>query len=244
MSNGNAFPSSEFAPTPDSGSLRSYLAPGAVVRDRTTGIEHPIKVCARAEIYKNTVVGRYTYLKPGAIIYPNTTVGRFCSIGRGVHIGPHTHPTNFLSTHPFQFYAGEFKEDAPYQDVRRVPFDMSARRTSVGHDVWIGTNAIVMPGVTIGHGAIVGAGSIVTHDVPPYAIVVGTPARVLRYRFEEETVAALLELEWWNLPLHELQALPFDDIASCLRQLKEKAAAPKTDASLPVANNHVNLRCA
>lgn len=199
----------------------SYIAAGAVVK--TTAIEHPIKLSARCELYKNTAVGRYTYLKHGSIVYPNTRVGRYCSIGREVHLGPHLHPTDFLSTHPFQFYAGEFKEDAPFQEVERVPFDMSARPTVIGHDVWIGTGAMVLQGVTVGHGAIIGGGSIVTKDVPPYAIVAGNPARLLRHRFDDETIRALLELEWWNRDFAALRSLPFNDIAACIRVLRETA---------------------
>jgi tetrahydrodipicolinate N-succinyltransferase len=72
-------------------------------------------------------------------------------------------------------------------------------RTSIGHDVWIGHSAIIMSGVKVGNGAVVGAGAIVTKDVPPYAIVAGNPAKIIRYRFTEEVIADLMEIKWWNL---------------------------------------------
>jgi acetyltransferase-like isoleucine patch superfamily enzyme len=71
-------------------------------------------------------------------------------------------------------------------------------KCTIGHDVWIGHGAIIMPGVTIGHGAIVGSGAVVTKNIPPYAIAVGVPAKVIKYRFDEPTIQALLSIEWWN----------------------------------------------
>jgi virginiamycin A acetyltransferase len=78
--------------------------------------------------------------------------------------------------------------------------------TRVGNDVWIGYGSTVMPGVTIGDGAIVGSCSVVTKDVPPYAIVGGNPAKVIRYRFDEVTIARLLELRWWDWPIERITA--------------------------------------
>src|SRR5919112_1299826 len=76
-----------------------------------------------------------------------------------------------------------------------------------GHDVWLGSGAIVMSGVTVGHGAVVAAHAVVTRDVPPYAIVGGNPAKVIRYRFDEETIAALLDAKWWELPREKIATL-------------------------------------
>jgi acetyltransferase-like isoleucine patch superfamily enzyme/protein-L-isoaspartate O-methyltransferase len=193
-----------------------HIADTAVVRDGGKGIEYPIGLAPRAELYANCTVGRYTYLNHGSAVYPNTSVGRFCSIGCEVHIGPPNHPTSFLSTHPFQFSSTY----PAYAQFQHVPFVASARHTTVGHDVWIGTHAIILQGVTVGHGAIIGAGAIVTRDVPPYAIVAGNPARLLRYRFDEQTIKDLLELAWWDRDLAAIRTLPFDDIAACIRQLR------------------------
>ncbi len=200
---------------------RSVIDPTAKIRGDGAGIEHPIKLSARAELYRECTVGRYTYLKPGSAIYRHAKVGRFCSIGRDVHIGPHNHPLSFLSTHPFQFSAGEFPQDAFMQSVRRVEFDMTPRETVIGSDVWIGTHAIVLQGVQVGHGAVIGGGAVVTRDVPPYAIVGGNPARLIRYRFDEATIAGLLETAWWDRDLDLIRRLPFDDVEACLRILRE-----------------------
>ncbi len=97
--------------------------------------------------------------------------------------------------------------------------------TKIGHDVWIGANTVVFAGVTIGNGAIIGAGSVVNRHVPPYAIVTGAPGRLRRMRFEPEIVAELEALKWWDLEQDLLRDLPFDDIGACLsklRQIKEK----------------------
>ena len=99
----------------------------------------------------------------------------------------------------------------------------------IGNDVWIGDNVFIKSGVKIGDGAVVGAGAVVTKDVPPYAVVVGVPARVIKYRFDEKTIAELLELKWWDLDAQIVKSLPFRDVGLCIEKLKEirSAATPK-----------------
>ena len=140
-------------------------------------------------------VGRYTYIAANCEI-ERTTIGSFCSIGTQVLCGLASHPINFVSTYP-GFYtqsssgAKWFGESHPFIDKKSV---------TIGSDVWIGARSIILGGVKIGDGAIVGAGSIVTKDVPAYAITVGTPAKVIRYRFDDEIVTGLKASRWWNLP--------------------------------------------
>jgi tetrahydrodipicolinate N-succinyltransferase len=92
---------------------------------------------------------------------------------------------------------------------------------TIGSDVWTGHNVNILPGVSVGDGAVIGAGSVVTRDVPPFAIVAGSPARVLRMRFSERTIERLLCLKWWELELSELTGLPFRDVECCLDQIEE-----------------------
>lgn len=129
-------------------------------------------------------------------IDPYTTVGRYCSIARGARILNHNHPINFKSTHPFFFnpvfnYCGKWM--AEFNPVH------------IGNDVWIGANAIIMPEVNyIGDGAVIGGGAIVNKDVPPYAIVLGNPARVIKYRYSPEMIEKVQKSKWWEKSIEEL----------------------------------------
>lgn len=147
----------------------------------------------------------------------DSTVGKYCSIAANVSLGTTFHPTSWLSTHPFQYFEpqkfSKKHSQRPWQFVRPV---------HVGNDVWIGKGAVIMDGVTVGDGAIIGTHAVVTHDVPPYAIVVGVPARVLRYRFDEPTRKKLLELKWWDMSQEDLQDLPYDDVQKCIEILTSK----------------------
>ena len=142
-----------------------------------------------------------------AVSNRNTSIGSFCSIAGNAAIGPSQHPLNFLSTHPFQ-YLGHDK----LQPEHKADF-VFARPVA-------GANVVIMDGLTIGDGAVIGANAVVTRDVPPYAIVGGIPARIIRYRFEPEIIEKLLALQWWNLPDEQIAALPFDDVAECIRILE------------------------
>ncbi|MBY8082158.1 CatB-related O-acetyltransferase [Vibrio fluvialis] len=122
------------------------------------------------------------------------TIGKFCSISWGVTIGAGEHDYNKITTHDFLYNTGYDINDG------KVSYDRFKDNLSIGNDVWIGTNATICRGVTVGDGAVIGANSVVTKDVPPYAIVVGSPARVLKYRFDDKIIALLMDLKWWDLP--------------------------------------------
>lgn len=124
----------------------------------------------------------------------NCTIGKFSAIGRNCNIGLGRHPTDLLSTRNL-FYK---KEKLSPHWAKPISFNESLP-ISIGNDVWIGINTIILDGVTISDGAIVAAGSVVTKDVPPYAIVGGTPAKIIKYRFDEETIQKLIKLRWWEL---------------------------------------------
>lgn len=128
-------------------------------------------------------------------------IGRFCALAAGVRfiMNGANHRMNGPSTYPFPIMGGDWARHADL--IADLP---SRGDTVVGHDVWIGGDVTVMPGVTIGHGAIVSTGAVVTRDVPPYAVIGGNPARVIRSRFEADDVVALLSIAWWDWPLEKI----------------------------------------
>ncbi len=146
----------------------------------------------------NVILGEFSYICSNTAII-NTTIGKFCSIASNVKIGLGFHPTNeFISTHP-SFYATNnigckisFTKEQLFEEFKPI---------TIGNDVWIGNNAIVLDGVNIGNGAIIGAGAIVTKDIPPYAIAVGVPAQIIKYRFKDEEIKILENFKWWDRPI-------------------------------------------
>ena len=159
-------------------------------------------------------LGDMSYVANGARIY-FADIGKFCSIGPDSRIGLGVHPTSvFVSTHP-AFYA--VKSSAAVSLVSSDKFP-DHRRCVIGNDVWIGADCKILDGVSIGDGAVVGAGAVVTRDVPPYAIVGGVPARIIRYRFDAATIRALFELQWWDWDLQwiRLHAEEFSDVKRLL----------------------------
>ncbi|MGB3026519.1 type B chloramphenicol O-acetyltransferase [Paradevosia shaoguanensis] len=186
----------------------------------------------------NIVVGRYSYYsgyyhghsfddcarflmtEPGV---DRLVIGSFCSIGSGaafIMAGNQGHRYDWVSSFPFYFmnevphFAGAANAFAPAGD------------TVIGNDVWIGTEAIVMPGITIGHGAVIGTRALVTKNVEPYTIVGGNPAKPIRKRFSDEDIALLLEMAWWGWPDDMLQAamplMTSTDIAGLYALWKER----------------------
>ncbi|WP_319518540.1 type B chloramphenicol O-acetyltransferase [uncultured Martelella sp.] len=158
----------------------------------------------------NIIVGRYSYYsgyyhghsfddcaryllpEPGV---DRLLIGSFCSIGSGaafIMAGNQGHRNDWISTFPF-FWMGEVPEFAGPKNGYQPAGD-----TVIGNDVWIGSEAIIMPGVRIGDGAVIGTRALVTHDVEPYAIVGGNPAREIRKRFKDTEIALLRELSWWD----------------------------------------------
>jgi acetyltransferase-like isoleucine patch superfamily enzyme len=186
------------------------ISPLAVVRN---SIFHDY---ARIKDYAELIdseLGAYSYVSQSSIVN-KTIVGKFCSIGHGTYVGLWEHNMS-VSTHSFYLYetSGDFVKG--YKS-----FDKCAINTSVGNDVWLGANCVILKGCIIGDGAIVGAGSVVTRDVPPYGIAVGNPAKVVKYRFPPEEVAFLLKLQWWNASREILQEMVNSQVFSTLDDLK------------------------
>jgi virginiamycin A acetyltransferase len=159
---------------------------------RGCSISRGVEVAGRVRI------GAFSYVNCGALVLSGT-IGRFCSIGPYCLIGMPEHPTSHLSTSPKLYgVANLFGIESRWNDYPAPP--------EIGCDVWIGAFAFVRQGVRIGHGAIVGAGAVVTGDVAPYEIVAGVPARHLRFRFAPEIIGSLLESRWWERDPEELSA--------------------------------------
>ncbi|MGI9119204.1 MAG: CatB-related O-acetyltransferase [Acidimicrobiales bacterium] len=160
--------------------------------------------------------GRYSYGRPDIFINPGETqrvlIGSFCSIAGDVRIFVGgNHRTDWVSTFPFRIVfdlPGKYSDGCP----------ASKGDVVIGHDVWIGAGATVLSGVQVGSGAVIGASSVVANDVPPYAIVVGNPAREIRKRFSEEYIVMLEHIAWWHWPLERIidnvELLCSPDIAS------------------------------
>ena len=164
----------------------------------------------------NIVVGEYTYyddpegpeqFQTRNVLYhfpfvgDKLVIGKFCALARGVRfiMNGANHQLNGFSTYPFYIFGNGWEvatprpEDFPYKGD-----------TVVGNDVWLGFEALIMPGVKIGDGAVVAAGAVVTGEVPPYAIVGGNPARVIKQRYSADVVAELLEIRWWDWPVDQI----------------------------------------
>jgi virginiamycin A acetyltransferase len=175
--------------------------------------EHPRVVFLKTVVNSpNIEVGDYTYYDdPGDptaferenVLYAygpeRLVIGRYCALAAGVRflMAGANHPTAGVSTFPFAIFGGAWAEQT-LDLVLAVP---SRGDTIVGNDVWIGYEAVIMPGVRIGDGAIVAAESVVTRDVPPYGVVAGNPARLVRTRFDETDVDRLLRAAWWDWPV-------------------------------------------
>lgn len=149
----------------------------------------------------NIIVGRNSVYDHQTLMPNNVIIGRYCSINAYAGVGAVNHNMSSFTTGFTQLDANN---ELP------TTIDLPEKPTIIGCDVWIGANAIIMDGIHIGHGACIGAGAVVTHDVEPYSIVVGVPARHLRYRFNKETIEGLLATKWWELPSHAVQDLPKD----------------------------------
>ena len=182
---------------------------------RNSKIHKTAKVGNGAQ-FVNSSIGRYSYLYGTSAA--NTEIGAFCSIAAGSSIGGGSHPTNWVSSSPV-FYKGK--------NVMRTNFSQNEYtefvKTTIGNDVWIGAKCLVKGGVTIGDGAVIGMGSVVTKDIPPYEIWAGNPAKCIRKRFDDETIEKLLKLKWWELPDEKLKEIGdlFKDPDDLIKYLEE-----------------------
>lgn len=165
-------------------------------------LEEFVQIPKKCHIRKNVSIGRATYISPNTTIESNVVIGRYCSLAPWIYIAPGEHYTNFATTHPVLF-------DKRWRSILKITEDQdyiseigkANAKTIIGNDVWIGLRAIIMRGVTIGDGAVIAAGAVVTKDVPPFAIVGGVPAKVIKYRFEKDKIERLSKSRWWDKDL-------------------------------------------
>jgi len=168
----------------------NFVMPGVKIGEGTI-------VRSGCKIQKNVKIGSYTFINENTQIDTNCeSIGSFCSISHGVKIGMGSHPLHFVSTSPifYEPYRGYVSEQK-YNEFEDKGY------TIIGNDVLVGANAIILAGVKVGDGAVIGAGSVVTKDVPPYAIVAGNPAKVIKYRFNNEQIDKLLKIKWWDIDI-------------------------------------------
>ncbi len=182
----------------------------------------------------NIIVGDFTYIADSGFenhvtnFYPwsrdRLIIGKFCQIASGVEfmMNDANHQMNAVSTFPFYTLEGWDTEAPAASDM---PFKGD---TVIGNDVWIGENAVILPGVQIGDGAIIGARSVVGKNVEPYTIVAGNPAKVIRKRFDDELIGLLLRFRWWDKPIDEINGLipilTSSDLEKVRAELKSRLA--------------------
>jgi acetyltransferase-like isoleucine patch superfamily enzyme len=164
-----------------------------------TQIGRSVKIYRPSHI-KNSKIGDYTYISTNATI-SMTHIGKFCSIGPNFFCGWGIHPTNGISTSPM-FYSISRQNGITLTDTNKIE---ERQNIKIGNDVFIGANVTILDGVTIGDGAIIGAGAVVSKDIPDYAIAVGCPIKIIKYRFNDDQIASFKRILWWNFNEEELQ---------------------------------------
>ena len=200
------------------GTVYEIISNDAVIQKIETIANHKKSVSnssinAHTKLYtpcyvSNSEIENYTYIASNSKV-SMTSIGKFCSIGPNFLCGWGIHPTNGISTSPM-FYSSLKQNGITLSSVDKVE---ERKKIKIGNDVFIGANVTVLDGVCIGDGAIIGAGAVVSIDIPPYAVAVGCPIKIIKYRFEEKQIEALLKIKWWDFPeekLHEVEKLFFD----------------------------------
>lgn len=169
-------------------------------------------------------IGEHSYICHSVKMSKLVSIGKYCSIADFVTIGLGNHPIHTLTTSPFIYKPYDIDKYGnivvPKENLFK-PDEKQKKNTIIGNDVWVGYGAFIKQGSCIGDGAIIGAHSVVTRDIPPYAIAAGVPARVIKYRFTPEIIEKLLNLKWWDYPEDFIVNLPFDNIEKCIDLLEK-----------------------
>lgn len=166
----------------------------------------------------NSELGEYSYIGNNTVII-ETKIGKFCSIANNCIIGGGAHPISFVSTSPV-FCEGRNILKKNFSKIKFKPY----KKTILENDVWIGSNCLIKAGVTIGNGAIIGMGSVVTKNIPPYEIWAGNPAKCIRKRFDDVQIEKLLQIKWWDFKETDLKifAKNFNSVDSFIENLNEE----------------------
>jgi acetyltransferase-like isoleucine patch superfamily enzyme len=186
-------------------------------------------------------MGAFSYSH--SMLLPSLRMGRYCSIGGGVEFLQSQHPVDWASTSPFSYSLRGLQGFLDYLQLDKKltafplhPDEFLSDPVELGNDVWVGQGAMLSGGIKVGHGAVIAARALVTHDVPPYAIVGGSPAKVIRMRFPDEVVRRLLKLQWWRFGPDVLQPLDVRDVEGFTQRLEAQLAqdAPQALALIPL----------
>ncbi len=240
-----------------------HIMPGAQFgHDGATSIaiEGPATICSGT--FDFDLFAGFSYigdLQPtqGSFIRHTNLIGRFCLIAGGVAMGAPEHPTNWISSHTiFHGARRDWRASRAFQErneqmnahaVQRFVAEVHDRHPKVviGNDVWIGEGAFIRRGVSIGDGAIIASHAVVTKDVPPYAIVGGVPAKIIRYRFEPAIIDALLALQWWHYALSAMEGVDWTDVDLALWQITQNIdlgrAEPYAAPILQITQDEVDV---
>ena len=195
------------------------LNPGArIIESRVLG---PLFMNCSSQIGPDAVVGKYFGMNEHCFA-ARATLGAYCAIGARTAINPFNHPIDWLSISEFQYHPRSFDWVPEYNSIERLERtpDMF-QPVTIGNDVWTGHNVNILAGVSVGDGAVIGAGSVVTRDVPPYAIVAGAPAEIDAFVFRSRPSSGCCSSNGGTWKLSELSGLPFRDVERCLDRIEE-----------------------
>lgn len=178
-------------------------------------VHKPSKIGKNCEL-TDVVLNSYSYISRNSVV-SHAVIGKFCSIGPNCLIGWGIHPLNGISTSPM-FYSTWKQNGMTLSQCNKIE---ERKLIEIGNDVFIGMNVTVLDGVKIGNGAVIGAGAVVSKDIPPYAIAAGNPIKILKYRFDNDTINKLENLNWWDFDIEELKRIEsnFFDISSILNKI-------------------------
>ena len=193
--------------------MKIVLRPPAI---RKSIIDITAKVCSGSSI-NYCELGRLSYIGNDCYCY-HATIGQFCSIGDNCKIGSPSHPLKWVSTSPV-FYKGK---NCLKKNLGSLVYKEETLQTIIGNDVWIGAGVLIKSGVEISDGAVIGMGAVVVHNVGPYEIWAGNPARLIRKRFPDETIQDLLAIQWWNFEMNDLARISehINDVSTFIEEAK------------------------